>query len=140
MTDWTKDPAMIEAMAKALHDASPFDDDKPEDYLPEAQAAASVLPDFAVPKVDMAGLDGLIERLMEPADWAIERPLMELRTEAATQLQALAARVKVLEAENERLREALWEVSILWRRHKYSGDFDLWLTAHIRAALKGTEQ
>lgn len=34
--------------------------------------------------------------------------------EAATQLQALAARVKVLEAENERLRDALKEVFEAW--------------------------
>lgn len=53
-----------------------------------------------------------------------------------TMCNEAADRIEALSAENERLREALGEVSILWRRHKYSGDFDLWLRAHIRAALR----
>lgn len=48
-------------------------------------------------------------------------------------------RIEAQAAENERLREALGEVSVLWRRHKYSGDFDLWLNSHIRAALRETK-
>ena len=48
------------------------------------------------PPADMAGLDGMIEHLKGTAH------------QAATELQALAARVKVLEAENERLRRDDW--------------------------------
>ena len=61
------------------------------------------------PPIDMAGLDGLIERLRNEAE--VERHYDDFQfntlSEAATQPQALAARVKVLEGENERLREAL---------------------------------
>lgn len=116
MTDWTKDPAMIEAMAKALHDASPFDGDKPEDYLPEAEAAASALPDFVVPKVDMAGLDGLVEQLrdedsyyrVQEKHWCIDAEELERQRLAAANLIETQAR------EIERLREALKEVSEEW--------------------------
>lgn len=62
------------------------------------------------PPADMAGLDGLIERLRKARVWpdySQSRVTIETAHEAATQLQALAARVKVLEAENERLRDAL---------------------------------
>ena len=68
------------------------------------------------PPADMAGLDGLrpaVEVAQEAGEeWERYGPhsaaaVIEAdRAEAATQLQALAARVKVLEAENERLREA----------------------------------
>ena len=60
------------------------------------------------PPADMAGLDDLIERLEET--WCGHSGMYDRHhlnpdgPEAATQLQALAARVKVLEAENERLR------------------------------------
>ena len=60
------------------------------------------------PPADMAGLDGLIERLRKARVWpdySQSRVTIETAHEAATQLQALAARVKVLEAENERLRK-----------------------------------
>lgn len=65
------------------------------------------------PPADMAGLDGLIERLRADLPetlcekhWMTDFDAVEAqRVEAATQLQALAARVKVLEAENERLRK-----------------------------------
>lgn len=81
------------------------------------------------PPADMAGLDGLIEVTQADRDaaksllgredagpswWSIDsgnadndRMVQAFARHRATQLQALAARVKVLEAENERLREAL---------------------------------
>ena len=74
------------------------------------------------PPADMAGLDGLIERLQNTG--------LQSAAEAATQLQALKARVKVLEAENERLREALKGVLA----HRY-GEW----CGIARAALKGAE-
>ncbi len=56
-----------------------------------------------------------------------------------TDIAAAAESIEALSAENERLREAMEGVSAIWRRHKYSGDFDLWLNAHIRAALGETK-
>ena len=45
----------------------------------------------------------LVERLREPADWAIERPLTELRDQAADTIEAQAREI-------ERLRDALGEI------------------------------
>lgn len=60
------------------------------------------------PPAGMAGLDGLIERLLGMLPASPFAPTENYPPHnAATQLQALSARVKVLEAENERLREAL---------------------------------
>lgn len=64
------------------------------------------------PPADMAGLDGLIELLAAKREYYVAGAVMQEWVNpdgpvAATQLQALAARVKVLEAENERLREEL---------------------------------
>ena len=78
------------------------------------------------PPADMAGLNGLTEitqadrdaaeRLFDKIETCCCDICSELSAQAfarhrATQLQALAARVKVLEAENERLREALTRIS-----------------------------
>ena len=93
------------------------------------------------PPADMAGLDGLIERLRQDTNetdtWGRKKNWTEQRSErrkAATQLQALAARVKVLEAENERLREIVKEQDqdLFRYRVKYM--------IGTSAALKGTEQ
>ena len=72
------------------------------------------------PPADMAGLDDLIWRIKErmPIDH--------------TEMLALAARVKVLEAENERLRGAFDRIVKLG---KLGGVADI-----IHTALKGTEQ
>lgn len=64
------------------------------------------------PPADMAGLDGLIEDLRcvgRDGVFHAKRPeeTHPICEKAATQLEALAERVKVLEAENERLRKAL---------------------------------
>lgn len=77
------------------------------------------------PTADMAGLDGLIERLRSvDVSWS---ETGEWCAEAADQLQALAQRVKVLE-------EALREIST---PRVGGGD---WAAQIARAALKGTEQ
>ena len=61
------------------------------------------------PPADMAGLDGLIERLERFSNRPMEHdaPVMNriAMGEAATQLQALAARVKVLEETLEIIRD-----------------------------------
>lgn len=60
------------------------------------------------PPADMAGLDGLIERLLGRKITVDTMPWLrsdDLCVEAATQLQALAARVKVLEEALEIIRD-----------------------------------
>lgn len=127
------------------------------DYCPECKAGrcskgVAPMTNPKHPPADMAGLDGLIERLLvafmdEVDTWdnidhlkgSIKRKgVQAMRAAVATQLQALAARVKVLEAENERLREALQSVTPA----PYFGESEqnkAWW-AKARAALKGTEQ
>ena len=93
---------------------------------------------------DMAGLDGLIELLRADLPevlcekhWMVDFDAVEAqRAEAATQLQALAARVKVLEG---LLREAdvkLTDVQGAYATGQYAAN----LLARISAALKGTEK
>ena len=120
------------------------------------------------PPADMAGLDGLIEVTQADRDaaasgyfaWCSNNRVIPDRMKSgnadnhsmvqafarhrATQLQALAARVQMLEGENERLREALLKYHDLIE-HQYCGsreamnalqEADLFATA----ALKGTER
>lgn len=77
---------------------------------------------------------------MTEDDKALVKRLREVNSLIAIKVASDAAnRIEALSAENERLRQALQDVSAIWRRHKYSGDFDLWLNAHIRAALGETK-
>lgn len=98
------------------------------------------------PPADMAGLDGLIERLQADLPevlcekhWMTDFDAVEAqRAEAATQLQALAARVKVLEAENERLRYHLdGALGTLIVEGVCGGECSA--CEEARAALEGTE-
>lgn len=88
------------------------------------------------PTADMAGLIKQLEFLSSThgehmCDGDRLTEFCHAGRKAATQLQALAQRVKVLEAENERLRDAL--KGVLAQRYGEWCDI-------ARTALKGTEQ
>ena len=75
--------------------------------------------------------DDLIARLREPADWAIERPLVELREEAADRIEALSADVLRLQVALHNLLEDTQHVD-----HN-CGDEDWCPVIAARAALEG---
>jgi len=85
------------------------------------------------PSADMAGLDGLIERLRADLPevlcekhWMVDFDAVEAqRAEAATQLQALADRIEAQAAEIEKLREALGDlIEAVQRRTADLGGYD----------------
>lgn len=87
---------------------------------------------------DMAGLDGLIELLRADLPevlcekhWMVDFDAVEAqRVEAATQLQAFAARIEALEAENERLRGAL-------KRIQHFSPAHMWRAPAIKEIASG---
>ena len=94
------------------------------------------------PPADMAGLDGLIERLRAIPVWMVEAMTPGWQThgtaayEATTQLQALAARVKMFEGLLREAEVKLTDVQGAYATGKYAAN----LLARISAALKGGEQ